>query len=49
MEWITRVVASIFWAETAIVEPSTVLNTEIAVAQPLTKLVPLDPAVATIV
>ena len=49
VEWITGVVASIFWAETAIVEPSTVLNTDIAVALPLAKLVPLGSAVATFV
>ena len=44
-----RLVASSFCAETVIVDPSTVLSTDVEVALPLTRLVPLNSAVATIV
>jgi len=46
---IASVVESIFWADTAIVDPPTVLRTEVAVAPAFTRLVPLNSAVATIV
>jgi hypothetical protein len=47
--WIARVVASILRAETAMVELSTVLKTNVVAALVFTRLVQFNSAVATIV
>ena len=47
--WMARVVASIFRAASAMVEPSIVLKTEVVAALAFTRLVPLNSAAATII